>query len=141
MRTRFCGILALAALGLMGPGELQGQKRQRDLIRRDEILASSQKDVDLLKAIAALRPHFLEPPRGIRSFGGSAMAPLAIYVDRTRQSGRDALLLIPANTVAEVRYLEPAQSQNEYGMTANGGAIVVKLYRADKDATQKPPRY
>lgn len=142
MRMRLVGMVAMAALAIAAPGsELQAQKRgPRDLLKRDEIMASAQKDMDLLKAIAALRPNMLEPPRGNRSLGGSDMAPLAIFVDRIRQSGRDALLLIPANTVAEVRYLEPAASQNEFGMSANGGALVIKRYRADKDSTTKPPR-
>ena len=43
---------------------------------------------------------------------------------------RDDLVTIMAKDVKEVRYLDPNRSQNEYGTTANGGAIVVKLLSA-----------
>lgn len=141
MRMRLVGSLAVAVVAsVTQPSGLQAQKRQRDLITREEILKSSQKDGDLFQCIKALRPQFLEAPRGVRSLGGTGTAPLAIYVDKIRQSGGDALFLIMANTVAEVRYLDASQSQNEYGLSANGGAIVIKLYRADPDAAKKPPR-
>ena len=35
-------------------------------------------------------------------------------------------------TLAEVRYLDPTASQNEFGPAASGGALVVKFYRPDE---------
>lgn len=140
MHMRWLGLLALAAIaGATLPGELSAQRRQREVIMREEILKSPQKDQDLFEAIRVLRPHFFAAPRGARSLGGTVTAPLAIYVDRMRQSGGDVLRQIMASTVEEVRYLDPARSENEFGITANGGALVIKLYRADKDTTRRPP--
>jgi hypothetical protein len=48
-----------------------------------------------------------------------------------------------ASSVEDVRYLDPSQSENEYGITANGGAIVIKLskVRSVPDSlSKKPPR-
>jgi hypothetical protein len=133
-------VMALASV----PGIAQAQKKSRDLITREEILASAQKDGDLFNAIKALRPHMLEMPRGIRSMGGTmGTAPLAVYVDKIRQPGGDVLQQILANTVLEVRYLDPNRSQNEFGITANGGAIVIKKYTGQTVAdslNKKPPR-
>ena len=97
-------------------------------------MASAHKDVDLFQAIRGLRPHFLQPPRGARSMGGSGMSPTAVYVDGHRQTGTDALVEIPAANVEEVRYLEPSRAENEFGISANGGAIVVKRVK------DKPPQ-
>ena len=134
-------MLAMVAVTAV-PSVAQAQKRSRELITREEILKSGAAGGDLYAAIKSLRPNFLEGPRGVRSFGGSGMSPLAVYVDKIRQSGVDALLQIQANTIQEARYLAPSQSQNEYGITANGGAIVIKLYKGDKpdSAAKKPPR-
>jgi hypothetical protein len=119
------------------------QKKQRDVITREEILNASQKDQDLLTAIKVLRPNFLQAPRGMRSLGGSFIAPLSVYVDRIRQPGTDVLRQIMANTVQEVRYLDPPRSENEYGISANGGALVIKLYKPSHlidTLAKKPPQ-
>lgn len=140
MRTRSAGLLVLAlVLVATVPSAAHAQKKSRDLITRDEVLKSAQVNDNLYVAIKALRPNFLEAPRGVRSLGGSGMGELAIYVDRIRQPGLDALYAMQANTIEEVRYLDPTRSQNEYGITANAGAIVVKLYKGEKaDSAKKP---
>jgi hypothetical protein len=55
--------------------------------------------------------------------GGGMMNPILVVIGNRRG---DSLLLeqLPAR---EVRYLDPNRAQNEYGIRANGGAIVVKL--------------
>jgi hypothetical protein len=118
--------LAIGALALTS-GTAEAQKKQKDRITREEILGTSQKDADMYQVIRALRPHFLAPPKGIRSFGGSNIDPIAVVVDGRRETGIDALrLMLPAD-VEEVRYFEPSKSQSEFGPTASSGAIVVKL--------------
>ena len=120
--------IALALAVLAAPTAAHAQKKSRDVITREEILKSAQANGDLMTAIKALRPNFLEIPRGTRSMGGTGVAPIAIYVDKVRQPDGEVLLQIMANSVAEVRYLDPSRSQNEYGITANGGALVIKKY-------------
>lgn len=103
---------------------------------------SSQKDADMYQVIRAIRPHFLTPPKGVRSFGGTNQDPIAVFVDGRRETGLDALrLMLPVN-VEEVRYYDPSKSESEFGPTASSGAIVVKLCKgasASVDTTGKRP--
>lgn len=134
MRVGLSIVLAAVALGI-APGDAAAQKKkQRDVITMEEIETGGQLDRDLGSAIRSLRPHFLAPPRGIRTMGAGMIYPLVVYVDGIKQSGTDALVNIMAKDVKEVRYLDPSQSSNAYGTTANGGAIVVKTISArEKD--------
>lgn len=137
-------MLAGVVLAFM-PGQSLAQQRSRNLITREEIANSAQKDQDILQVIRNLRPHFLQRPRGIRTMGNSVIPPVAVYVDNVRESDAGALRMITAASVEEVRYLEPAQSEGEFGVSAAGGAVVVKRQRAVRavapvrDTTQSPP--
>lgn len=129
------------------PSESAAQKRQRDRISREEIVSAPHRDLDLYQVIRSLRPHFLEPPPGVRTLGGAyGPAPVAVYVDGARETGIDALRTITASRVDEVRYLDPTRSENEFGPRASGGAVTVRLYRGPKapspvrDSAQSPPR-
>jgi hypothetical protein len=132
-RSIFAMLLIVVACAAAAPSDAMGQKRQRDRISREEILNSPHKDLDLYQVVRALRPHFLEPPPGVRTLGGSyGPSPVAVYVDGTRETGIDALRTLAALRVDEVRYLDPTRSENEFGPRANGGALVIKLYKAPK---------
>jgi hypothetical protein len=127
-------VVAAASLVLM-PVDVAAQKRQRDRITRDEILSSPQRDLDLYQVIRALRPHFLRRPSEVRTLGGARPPqPLAIYVDGVREMGAEALRTITASRVEEVRYLDPTTSESEFGPRANGGALILKLYKPRNDA-------
>ena len=132
MVMRFGLTFALAAVTLctVSTDAAAQKKKQRDVITQEEIKDGGQLDRDLGSAIRSLRPHFLAPPRGVRTMGAGMIYPLVLYVDGIRQPGIDALVSILAKDVREVRYLEPSQSSNAYGITANGGAIVVKTLTA-----------
>lgn len=140
MRLETFVVLMIGSLVVFTPADLSAQKKQRDKITRQEIQSSSQKDGDLLTAIRALRPHFLEGPRGVRTLGGGMQNPTLVVVDGRRETGGDALVRMMASHVEEVRYLEPSRAQNEFGVSANGGAIVVKLIDAKQAGEEpKPP--
>jgi hypothetical protein len=130
-------LLAGIALGI-APDQGLAQKRERDLITRAEILASAQKEQDLWFLIRSLRPHFLAPPRGIRSMAGGVTAPIAVYINGTRAGDLGHLRLVAAINVEEVRYLDPSKAENEFGLSHSGGAIMVKLVRA-AELERKPP--
>jgi hypothetical protein len=135
-------VLAVGALLAVTPSESFGQKKSRDVITNEEISASGQRDLDMLAAIKALRPHFLEMPRGARSLGGSSMYPILVVVDG-RRGEAEALTQLRAIDAKEIRYLDPTKSQNEYGINANSGAVVVKLMSAkdvEQAAKPKPPQ-
>lgn len=137
VRSGFTAVMLVAGLVLAVPGDALAQptqaaapKKSRDLITQAEIEQSGQKDADLLAAIRSLRPHFLEGPRGVRTLGSGMIYPLVVVVDGRKVTGLDDLVTILAKDVKEVRYLDANRSQNEYGTTANGGAIVVRLIGA-----------
>jgi len=130
-------LLPLLALGtLCLPEGLQAQKKQRDVITREEILSSAQVNQDLFLAIRSLRPHFLAPPRGVRTMGAAPPAPTVLYVDGSKQGDFSTLRMISAKDVEEVRYLDPSRAEEEYGIGHSGGAILVKLFR--KSNLDKP---
>lgn len=148
-------VLIVAAGWLaLAPSQGLGQKRQRDVISREEIEQSPQRSEDILRVIRSLRPHFLEGPRGVRQTridpapypgalpvvgaGGSSAAETVVYIERNQLGGVDALRTILADQVGEVRYLDPSRAQTEFGQSAGGGAIVIKLYKGVKPDT-KPP--
>lgn len=125
MKTlRWCfGATAL----LLSAVPLTAQTSKRDLLTREEIMAPAQKDRDLLQIVRSLRPHFLSTPRGVRSMVNGPPAPVQLYVNDTHRPGLDDLRNIKPEEVEEVRYLEPSRAQDQYGITHNGGAVLVKL--------------
>jgi hypothetical protein len=114
---------------MLAPPELSAQKKQRDVITREELQGSGQRDQDAFSAIRSLRPHFMAPPRGNRTMGGSSASALVVYLDGMK-SDLQALRTMSASDVVEVKYLEPAKAEEEYGITHSGGAIMVKTSRS-----------
>lgn len=128
MRTTRLAYLALMVAGgflTLTPAQAHAQKKSRDLITREEIEGSAQRDQDIFQVIRSLRPHFLAAPRGVRTLGGSSLRT-ALFVDGVKESDVNALKSIDAQSVEEVRYLDPTRSESEYGPGASGGAVVVK---------------
>lgn len=143
LRMGFAAVVIGGALVSLNSAEALAQKRQRDRITREEILASPHKELDLYQLIRNMRPHFLAPPPGVRSFGNSVTL-FAVYVDGRMETGVDALKLMSPLEVEEVRYFEPSRAQSEFGPKANGGAVAVKRFKGPKPAgaatdTTKPP--
>lgn len=139
-RTRLAFTLFSAiALGAVVPDSALAQKRQRDRITREEIENSPHKNLDAFQLIRNMRPHFLEPPKGVRSFGNSTTPylPIALYVDGRKDTGIDALRVMDPSTIEEIRYLDPTRSENEFGPQAANGAVVVKLRKVKPQ--QVPP--
>jgi hypothetical protein len=127
--ARLATLLLVACCVALVPSTSHAQKRERDRVTRDEILSSGQGEQDLYTALRSLRPRFVEPPRGIRTLGNAMPVPIIVVVDGKRLGGLETLQSIVANTVDEVRYLEPSRSANEFGEMGANGAVVVKLWR------------
>jgi hypothetical protein len=123
--------LSLAAAGLTAvTPALEAQNRRRDVITREEILASAHKELDLYQVIRSLRPHFLTPPRGSRTLGGAPLARVVLYINGNRQEDLQmGLRTIKPDQVQEVRYLEPGRAQDQFGLDHSGGAVLVTLYK------------
>jgi hypothetical protein len=128
-------MISSTACSSFGPAKPSAPQSQRDILTREEILSSTANQGDLLDAIHSLRPTFLARPRNAYNGASSASAPLVVYVDRIRQSGVESLRSIAAGKVAEVRYLDPTASQNQFGPTASGGSLHVRMF----DPATKPP--
>jgi hypothetical protein len=140
-RSRLVFALSFASvLVALAPHSADAQKRQRDRITREEIESSPHKNLDAFQLIRNLRPHFLEAPKGVRSFGNSTTPylPIVLYVDGRKDTGLDALRVMDPNTIEEIRYLEPTRAENEFGPQAANGAVVVKL-RKIKTQQAPPP--
>ena len=144
MKTRIAALVlvAVAATGALAPAAAQELKRDKDKITRPEIEATAQKDQDIYQVIRSLRPHFLRQARGIRSFGNAGVPMPVLYVDGVKESDLNQLKAIPAAAVDEVRYLEPARAEMDYGTDAQGGAVVVKRLKVglSTPGTPAPPR-
>ena len=144
MRILKAGVLVMVAAVALVPAA-QAQKKDRNLITREEIITSAQKDGDLYQAIRSLRAHFLNKPRGQRTMdvqrggptgmqvGNSAALEPIVYLNGNKLGELNLLKNILAADVFEVRYLDPARAQDEFGVDAAGGAVVVTLVKGIKD--------
>ena len=142
MRMLKVGVLVMAAVSLV-PSLAEAQKKDRNLITREEIITSAQKDGDLYQAIRSLRSHFLNKPRGQRTMdvqrgpggmqvGNTAALEPIVYLNGNKLGELNLLKNILAADVFEVRYLDPARAQDEFGADASGGAVVVTLVKGIK---------
>jgi hypothetical protein len=132
IRSGFLALSLAAGWLLLAPADGLAQKKQRDVITREEILQSSHKELDLHRAVRSLRPHFLAAPRGQRTMGAAPAAPVALYIDEARSGDVNSLKDVAAIDVQEVKYLEPAKAQERYGISHSGGAILVTLFKGPK---------
>lgn len=141
MKTRLAvAVLALVTAGFgLVPAQASAQKRERDKITREEILNSSQKERDLLVVIRGLRPHFVAPPRGVRSMGGGRAGPTVLYVNGNKMGDLSMLRQILATDVFEVRYMDPSKAENEFGIGHSGGAVLVTLVKGIKSGERITP--
>lgn len=142
MRTGLAGTFAAIALLGYTPQNADAQRRDRDLITRDELVQSSQKNADLYQAVRSLRSHFVQGSRGPRSLGlnppprggqgeGSAQDREAVktilYINGVRSGDIEMMRNINTINVEEVRYLNPNSASMQYGTGHEGGAVLVKL--------------
>lgn len=162
IRSGALALLVGSAWIVLIPNQALGQKRQRDLITREEIESSPKRSDYIYDVIRSQRPHFLEAPRGVRrssidgqssrlpgasptrpglGAGGSAETEVAVFVDQNHMGGIGILKSIQAEQVEEVRYLDASKATAEYGITlGGGGAIVVKMYKGQPPETSATPR-
>ena len=150
----FAALSAGVMLTPLAPAPAAAQKKERDLITREELLEIAPKATDLLQAIRKLRSHFLQPQRGPRTTnlqpgasgtscdrtsggpdcslrGGQVVAGAlpVVYVDDAKMGELEHLKNYPTENVAEVRYLSGNKAGMEYGLGHEGGAILVKLFK------------
>jgi hypothetical protein len=76
------------------------------------------------EAVSRLRPQFLR--RHWPTMANTGEGQPVIYLDGVRQGGADMLRSIPANAVHEIRYLNSAAANAEFGRWHPGGVISVR---------------
>jgi hypothetical protein len=159
MRLRLIATVAVGSvLALASIAQAQDKdkkvKRDRNRIAREELVEAAERFPDLYDAIRSLRAHFLAPNnRGVRttgvgerdassssSSGGSygsggsnaANAIAVVYIDGRRMSDPNAIKGLRTLEMEEVRYLNPNEAGQEYGLGHEGGAVLIKTYQEKK---------
>ena len=97
---------------------------QHNVVTAEELVRAG--DVNLYEALGQLRPNFLRS-RGAIVGATSPAAPIQVYIDGMRMGETDHLRQIFAKSVAEVRFLEPAQAIARFGGNNTGGALVIVM--------------
>ena len=109
--------------------DLQRAPRIYDVITREELAEESQLGTTAYLAVQRLRPSFL-----IDKTAGAAKTihPLSVSVNGGQLSSVNALISIPTQTVAEIRYLDIGNAAQRFHNRATGPVILVTL-------TAQPP--
>ena len=139
-RIGAAGMALVLAGGALVPVPLSAQKKDRDLITREELLGSAQKSRDLYQAILSLRPHFLAP-LSLRSTEAARQA-----TGPSRRS-RWSMWMEPGEGTSKASSRswrrmsrkcassDPPEAALQYGSDHAGGAIMVKLHKSSKPET------
>lgn len=98
-------------------------RSDRNVIMADEIARVGASTA--LEAVQRLQPLMLEKHRGPSSINLEDQAQINVYVDGARMGGVEALSLIQAPAIVEIRYLSPSEATIRFGTGNAAGAIVV----------------
>lgn len=112
----------LTACAPSPPGERNS--RDRNLIAAEEIQRSNSNDLHAL--VARHRPQWI---RG-RNSAAISLQPgeeVAVYFDRTRYGGPEALRGVPLDGVRSIRFFSGPDAQQRFGLDHRRGAIVVSF--------------
>lgn len=123
-------LMLLASAILAAP--LAAQKRQRDLITREEIQATPGVQT-AHDAVRRLHPEWLRDA-SVRSMGASRSV-VQVYLNERREGDAGALRNIDVSAIGEIRYLDGSQAEARFGQNHAAGAILVTLFQgARKDS-------
>ena len=131
-----CLVVAmLAAL----PAGAAAQKRQRDLITREELAATAgiQTAHD---AVRRIHPEWLRDA-SVRSMGASR-STVQVYLNERREGDASALRNIDVSAIGEIRYIDGTEAEGRFGQNHAAGAILITLFSGSaKDSLPKikPP--
>ena len=109
---------------IMGGADSGKASRTYNLITRDELAEASLLGTTAYLAIQRLRPAYL-----IDKTAGAARTihPLSVSVNGGELTRLDALITIPTQTIAEIRYLDAGNAAQRFHNRATGPVIVVTL--------------
>lgn len=139
MPTSLRNSLVVAALALAtacsphqaSVGDVALPARNPNVISQAELNDPAIAAMDALTAIRQLRPSFFRDrgPQTMRAGIDPAVAPGQVLVsqDYGALQGVNALSSIGTRTIVEVRYLNANDAAARFGITANGGPVIVVL--------------
>lgn len=115
------GILLLLSACASAGAKGSTQRRDRDVITREEIAASPEHSA--LNLIRTLRPGMLAD-RGKTSIAHQDPG-IMVFLNDQRYGDLSSLDGIEVNSIQEIRFLNAAQAQQRYGMGYPQGVILV----------------
>jgi hypothetical protein len=123
-------ILLVLGLAILAAAPLRSQRRS-DLLTAEEIERSLGRGGTAFDVVQSLRPRWLRAHEVLLT--PSPDAPITeqgphVYMNDVDQGDAEYLKTIPAELIAEMRWLSANQAASRYGPTSNPG-IVVALKR------------
>jgi hypothetical protein len=101
-------------------------RKDPNVITRAELEDPTIAATDAMTAIRQLRPAFFRT-RGPQSFSNQSAGLVQISRDYGPLRPLDELSQVDVRTLQEVRYLTAVEAQTRFGITANGGPVIVVL--------------
>jgi len=103
-------------------------RRERDVITKDEMARANVGAQSVLDVVTNLRPAFLNV-RGLHNVAAVGGDPEAgkvhASIDGNKLVTLDDLRSVPASTVKEIRYLNPAAAMQRFGGDAREGPVIL----------------
>src|ERR1043165_9833762 len=117
----------------------QSTNRNRDVITHDELQAPGVVGLSVLEAVRSLRPQYLavrgqhELPAGQVSDGNNGSKSINDFesgkvhssIDGARLGPLEDLANIRANTIKEIRFLNPVAAQQKFGGSSKEGPVIL----------------
>lgn len=116
-------ILLAVLMSACAPAASGGPRRNPDLIPQESITGTNFSTA--LDIVQRLRPQWLRARS--QGFGGGITA--SVYVDDVRFGDLDSLRSIPAQSVAEIEWIDAGTATQRWGTGNMGGAILVRTRR------------
>ena len=101
-------------------------RKDPNVITRAELEDPTIAATDAMTAIRQLRPAFFRT-RGPQSFSNQSAGLVQVSRDYGPLRPLDELSQVDVRTLQEVRYLTAVEAQTRFGITANGGPVIVVL--------------
>ena len=104
--------------------QASSERRNRDVITKEEMQSAAMGSQSVLEVVKALRPSFLTV-RGVHAAGDSQTGTVHASIDGNRLVVLDELRTIMASTVVEIRFLNPAAAMQKFGGSAREGPVIL----------------
>ncbi|HEU4721316.1 MAG TPA: hypothetical protein VFS59_08135 [Gemmatimonadaceae bacterium] len=101
-------------------------RKNPDIISEQELRDPTIAGTDAMTAIRQLRPAFFRN-RGPQSFSNATAGQVQVSQDYGPLQSVNNLTAIDTRSLVEVRYLGANDAQARFGITANGGPVIVVL--------------